>query len=176
MKRIKLFFGLILAVAVVTVVFPLQAQAQGGSLGVFDLQKCLNDSKKGKQARSSLEAKFKKMQTELQAKEKEINKLSTELRKMVEAKNSKPEDLRKKDETLKKKVNIYQEQLGKYNNDMRKSEETSLKPLVDKAVSTAGELGRKRGYVAVLEVQQAGVVYVMDGNDLTSEIIKAIDR
>jgi Skp family chaperone for outer membrane proteins len=30
--------------------------------------------------------------------------------------------------------------------------------------------------VAVLEVQQAGVVYVADGLDLTGEVMKAVDK
>ncbi len=179
MKNINLkIFTLAAAVALVAFIgLSIEARAQqGAAIGVFDLQQVLNDSKKGKAARSGLEAKFKKMQVELKAKESELNKLSGDLRKQVEAKSITPEDFRKKDEELKKKVTAYQEQLAKYNEDMRKSEEAALKPLVDKAVSTAGDLGRQRGYVAVLEIQQAGVVYSADGLDLTAEVMKAVDR
>jgi outer membrane protein len=154
-----------------------EAQAQTPStIGVFDLQKVLNDSKKGKSARSGLETKFKKMQNELKTKENELNKLSGDLRKQVEAKSITPENFRKKDEELKKKVSAYQEQLAKYNEDMRKSEEAALKPLVDKAVAEASNLGRQRGYVVVLEIQQAGVVFAADGLDMTAEVMKAVDK
>jgi outer membrane protein len=179
MKTINRTLFAVIAAAVmlafVSVSFEAQAQTQS-AIGVFDLQKVLNDSKKGKAARSNLEAKFKKMQNELKAKESELNKLSGDLRKQVEAKSITPEAFRKKDEELKKKVTAYQEQLAKYNEDMRKSEEAALKPLVDKAVAVASDMGRQRGYVAVLEIQQAGVVYAADGLDMTAEVMKAVDK
>ncbi len=171
----KIFAVAILASFVLTLA-PVSLYAQQGSIGVFDLQKALSDSKKGKAARANLENKFKKMQNELKAKENELNKLSGELRTMVEKKTGTQDDLRARDEALKKKVAAYQEQLGKYNEDMRKSEESALKPLVDQAVQTAGDLGRSRGYLLVLEVQQAGVIYAEDQVDLTPEIIKVIDK
>ncbi len=174
------FFTLVLAAALLAFFsLSLEAGAQTqtqSNIGVFDLQKVLNDSKKGKAARGNLEAKFKKMQTELKAKESELNKLSGDLRKQVEAKSITPEDFRKKDEELKKKVAAYQDQLAKYNEDMRKSEEAALKPLVDRAIKVAGDLGRQRGHVVVLEIQQAGVVFAADGLDLTSEVMKAVDK
>lgn len=174
-----LSLGLALALAVLILALPVAAQAQTAAqpiVGVFDLQKCLNDSKNGKKARADLESQFKKMQGDLKAKEDEISKLSADLRKMVEARSGNQDELRKKDEDLKKKVNAYQAQLAQYNEDMRKREETALKPLVDKAVKMAGDLGKQRGYILVLEVQQAGVIYALDSMDLTPEIIKAIDK
>ena len=177
MRRFNLkFLSMALALAIIIMGAPSAAQAQQPNVGVFDLQKCLNDSKKGKQARSNLESKFKKMQTELKTKENEITKLSGELRKMVESRSGNQDDMRKRDEDLKKKLAAYQEQHAKYNDEMRKSEETALKPLVDKAVKTASDLGKSRGYILVLEVQQAGVIYALDSIDLTSEIIKAVDK
>jgi outer membrane protein len=180
MRRITKFLSLGLALTVAMAIMGwtagAQAQTPQANIGVFDLQKCLNDSKKGKQARTNLENQFKKMQTDLKSKEDEIAKLSSELRKMVETKSGNQDAMRKKDEDLKKKVNAYQEQLNKYNDDMRKQEENSLKPLVDKAVAAAGDLGRQRGYMLVLEVQQAGVIYALDGMDLTPEIIKVVDK
>lgn len=156
---------------------PAMAQAQQqGNIGVFDLQKVLNDSKKGKAARSKLEATFKKKQDELKKKETEITKQRTELIKLVESKSAKQDDLQKRDEALQKNMIAYQEQLGKANDEMRRDEEASLKPLVDKAVKAAGDLGRQRGYIMVIEVQQAGVVFALDTLDLTGEIIKIVDK
>jgi len=151
------------------------AQAQP-NIGVFDLQKVLNDSKKGKAARATLEKNFKSKQDALKKKEGEITKLRDELVKMVKSKSAKPEELSKKDEELQKLMVAYQEQLGKANDDMRNDEEKALKPLVDKAVQTAGDLGRQRGYIMVIEVQQAGVVFALDNMDLTGDIIKAVDK
>lgn len=153
----------------------LAQQAATPNVGVFDLQKVLNESKKGKAARQKLESTFKTKQGALKTKEAELTKLSGELRKMVESK-AKKEDLVKKDEELQKKMAAYQEQLGKDNDEMRRTEEASLKPLVDKAVKAAGDIGRQRGYIMVIEVQQAGVVYAQDTMDLTTEIIAVVDK
>lgn len=146
------------------------------NVGVFDMQKVLGDSDKGKKAKSGLEDRFKKMQADLKKKEDDINKLSTDLRKLASAASPDMADLRKRDENIKKKVADYQEQLGKSNEEMRKAEETVLKPLVDLAVKTAGDLAKQRGYIVILETQQAGVVYSVDAIDLTSEIISAVDK
>ena len=152
------------------------SSAQDANIGVFDLQKVLADSKKGKAAKADLENSFKKMQADLKKKEDEINKLSGELRQLASSGSAKQDDLRKKDENLKKQVTDYQALLGKYNEDMRKAEEKQLKPLVDKAVKAAGELARARGYAVVLETQQAGVVYALETLDMTSDLIKAVDK
>ena len=177
MNRIKL---LSLAMALAMVVFlGLNADAmaqQQPNIGVFDLQKALNDSKKGKTARTGLENKFKKMQNELKTKEAELTKMNNALKDMAEKRSGSPEEFRKKSDELQQKLNAYNEQLGKYNEDMRKSEETALKPLVDKAVQVAGELGKARGYIMVLETQQAGVIFALDTMDMTKDITTAIDK
>ena len=177
MNRIKTFsLIMVLSLTVVFMGMPSEAWAQQANVGVFDLQKCLNDSTKGKKARANLESKFKKMQDTLKSREKEINTLSSELRKMIEKKSGDQNALRKKDEELKKKVNAYQELLAKNNAEMRTTEESALKPLVDKAVKLATDYGRQRGYIVVLETQQAGVVYAADYIDMTKDIIKGLDK
>ncbi|MGL4208675.1 MAG: OmpH family outer membrane protein [Candidatus Adiutrix sp.] len=179
MKTTKIKVLMLSAVLTLAVAFggvaTAQAQAPITNIGVFDLQKSLSDSKKGKAARNGLENRLKKMQTDLTAKEREVTKLSDDLKKQVEAKAAQ-DVLRRKDEEFRQKYASYQEQMVKYNEEMRKAEETALKPLIDKAVKAAGDIGRQRGYILVLEVQQAGVVYALDAIDITSEVIKEIDR
>ena len=172
-KRLALTWA---AAAALVLNFSGAALAQQTSIGVFDLQKVLGDSKKGKAAKNDLEGNFKKLQGDLKKKEEEINKLSGELRKLASSGTAKQDDLRKKDENLKKQVSTYQEQLAKSNEEMRKLEEQKLKPLADKAVQAAGELAKERGYTVVLETQQAGVVFAIDSVDMTDEIIKAVDK
>jgi len=176
MKHVKLLaLGLALAI-ICSLSINTEAMAQQqANIGVFDLQKALNDSTKGKAARKSLETKFKDMQSKLQAKEKNLTKLNNELKQMAEKRSGSQEDFRKKGEDLNKQLATYNEDLAKYNNEMRTAEENALKPLVDKAVKAAGDLGRKRGYILVLETQQAGVIFALDTMDMTAEIVKAID-
>ncbi len=173
------FLALTLALAVIFltgVSKEARAQGQQPNVGVFDLQKVLNDSKKGKDARKKLETTFKRKQDDLKKKETEITKLRDDLIKLANSGSAKQDDLRKRDEELQKKMVAYQEQLGKSNEEMRVDEEAALKPLVDKAVKTASDLGRQRGYIMVIEVQQAGVVFALDTMDLTPEIVKAVDK
>ena len=151
------------------------AQAQTPNIGVFDLQKALSDSSKGKAAKKKLESTFNKMKSDLQAKEKELDKLQKELQDQAKSKVLSQDALAQKAKTLQEKVRSYQEQLGKYNDEMRKAEENALKPLIDKAVKTAEDLGKKRGYIMVLETQQAGVLYYESSMDLTKEVTKALD-
>ena len=152
------------------------AQTPPPNIGVFDLQKVFADSNRGKEVKRALEADFKKRQDDLQKKEEEIKKLSTELRKLASSASANNDDLRKRDENLKNKVTAYQEQLAKYNEEMRQAEERRMKPLMDSVVKMAGDLAKEKGYVMVLETQRAGVVFAMEAMDMTSDIIKGIDR
>ncbi|MDR1921798.1 MAG: OmpH family outer membrane protein [Candidatus Adiutrix sp.] len=185
--------------------FSVEAEAQQNvNIGVFDLQKTLNDSKQGKAARSSLEAKLKKITTDVDAKKKEIDALSDDLRKQVEdfrkqgedfkkeasaakaptdalrkkedALRKKEDELRKKDEDYQKKRIAYQELVNKSNAEMASAEEAALKPLVDKAIGLAGNIGKARGYILILETQQAGVVYAQDAIDVTADVIKELEK
>ena len=153
-----------------------QAQTPQPNIGVFDLQKVFSESQKGKDVRKALEADFKKRQDELKKKEDEIKKLSTELRQLASSAPASNDDLRKKDEDLKNKVVAYQEQLAKYNDEMRQAEEQKMKPLMDSVVKTAGDQAKEKGYLMVLETQRAGVVFALEAMDMTDDIIKAIDQ
>ena len=152
------------------------AQPSPPNIGVFDLQKVFADSQKGKEVKKALEADFKKRQDDLKKKEDEIKKLSTELRQLASSGSASNDDLRKKDENLKNKVVAYQEQLGKYNDEMRQAEEQRMKPLMDSVVKSAGDLSKERGYIMVLEAQRSGVVFALETMDMTDDLIKALDR
>ena len=152
------------------------AQPSQPNIGVFDLQKVFADSQKGKEVKKALEADFKKRQDDLKKKEDEIKKLSTELRQLASSGSASNDDLRKKDENLKNKVVAYQEQLAKYNDEMRKAEEQKMKPLMDNVVKIAGDQAKERGYLMVLETQRSGVVFALETMDMTNDIIKALDR
>jgi len=165
------------AAAALALIFSGSALAQPAlPVGVFDLQKVFSDSKRGKEVKRALEADFKKRQDELKKKEDEIKKLSTELRQLASSGSAKQDDLRKRDENLKNKVMAYQEQLGKYNNEMRVAEEQKMKPLMDSVVKIAEEQAKQRGYILVLETQRSGVVFALEALDMTNDIIKALDR
>ena len=171
-------FMALVSVAFLTFVFSGSALAQTSqpAIGVFDLQKGFSDSQKGKDVKKALEADFKKRQDELKKKEDEIKKLSTELRQLASSAPASNDDLRKKDENLKNKVVAYQEQLAKYNDEMRQAEEQKMKPLMDSVVKIAGDQAKDKGYHMVLETQRAGVVFALESMDMTNDIIKAIDQ
>jgi len=151
-------------------------QSSPPNIGVLDLQKVFADSARGKEIKKALEADFKKRQDDLKKKEDEIKKLSTELRQLASSASANNDDLRKRDENLKNRVMAYQEQLAKYNDEMRAAEERRMKPLMDSVIKIAGDLAKEKGYVMVLETQRAGVVFALETMDMTNDIIKGIDR
>jgi Skp family chaperone for outer membrane proteins len=151
------------------------AQPSQPNIGVFNMQKVIAESQKGKEVKKALETDFKKRQDDLKKKEDELKKLNTELGQLASSGSASNDDLRKKDENLKNKAMAYQEQLNKDNEEMRKSEEQKMKPLVDSVVQNAVKLAQGRGYIMVLEAQRAVVVFALDTMDMTNDLIKAID-
>jgi outer membrane protein len=173
-KRLAVCLTLGLALAVGIAMLPQIADAQNVvKIGVFDLQRAINKSKKGQAAKAALTKKLDPMEKDLKRRESELEKLQKELE--TQSSMLSPEAKRQKMETLNSKYREFQERVRKFREEVKKSEDASMTPLVNKIVETANKIGREGGYTIVLEGQRAGVIYAPDNLDITNEVIRRID-
>ena len=142
-------------------------------IGVFDLQRAINESKKGQAARSKLMAKFERMQKELNDRESEVNKLQEELENQGAMLS--PEAKYEKDKVLKRKVRDFQDLYRDYQEEMKREEMESTQPIVEEVLRIANNLGAEKGYTLILEGQKSGIIYAPESTDITDEVIKRFD-
>jgi outer membrane protein len=166
-------FALTLAL-VFFLVGPTQAQAQ--NVGVVDLRKAVEDSKTGKTTNNKLQSKLETMQKSVEAKQRELEKKEKDLHAQAQARTISEEAFNKRREELAKDIQSYQEQAQRTNKEMQKALADALNPLFTKAKQAASRIATERGFIIVIDVNEAGVMYYAPTIDITAEITKALDK
>ncbi|TCK06574.1 OmpH family outer membrane protein [Phorcysia thermohydrogeniphila] len=141
---------------------------QGFAVYYVDIQKVLNESNKGKQARSILESKVAQANEKIKQMEEEIKKLKEELKNPVLSKQAKAE----KENQLQQKIRDLQRfkqdtQLEIMN--LEKKYTMEILKEIDKLIK---EYRKKNGIPMIVELRTAGIIAADPKYDLTDKIIK----
>ncbi|MCB0413184.1 MAG: OmpH family outer membrane protein [Bdellovibrionales bacterium] len=162
-----------LGILLVTAMFASPAFAEA-KFGYVDMQKALQSTKAGKQAKASLEKEFNK-------KKKELEKLEADIKKMKE-------DIEKKslvmsDEMKAKKQAEFQREFIKYQQQMAKSQqEISMKerevtlPILQKLKKTIDTIAEKEKYDMIFEKSEQSVLFAKSGLDLTDKVVQEYEK
>jgi outer membrane protein len=151
---------------------PVMAQAQ--KIGYVDLQKALNLSAAGKEAKEKIKAKVQGYDAEVQQRQEELKKLKEDLEKQAmllseEARNAKERDYQQKVKDYQRFTKDIQETLQQTDADLtRKILESLLKVVQD--------VGKKSDYTIILEKTESSLVYADESIDITDQVIKAFDN
>lgn len=167
MKKITIAF-------VVLLLFVTPAIAEM-KIAYVDLQKALNLSKAGAEAKTEIAAQAKEYETEFKIKEGEFLKLKGELEKQAALLS---------DSAKQEKIQEYQKSVGElqqFKQDAQRKlqqEDGKLTQSILKDLSVIlKKMGKDGGYSMILERSEGGLVYVAENlNDLTDELIKAYDK
>ena len=165
-------FILLLLVCVGLVATPALAVEQ--KIGYVDLQKALNLSAAGKEAKEKIKTKVQSYDADVKARQEELKKLKEDLEKQAmllseEARNAKERDYQQKVKDYQRFTKDIQESLQQTDADLtRKILESLLKVVQD--------VGKKQGYTLVLEKTESSIVYADESIDISDEVIKAFDQ
>jgi len=141
------------------------------SYGVVDIQKVILTVDEGVQARKALESEFKKKESELLARQKEIDKVIEDAQKQV-ALLSDEAKLAKQKEIQEKSMSIRSDQM-KYQNEMKGKESQATQKIAARVALIVDGMAKSKGLELVFEASGAGLVYIKDPVDLTPDVIKA---
>lgn len=145
------------------------AYASSGKYGVVDMQQVILTVEEGKNARAQLE-------TEIKAKEAELNKQKQELDKM----NKDWKDqaaLLSEDARMKKQQEFQEKFLALRNAEMefqaniKRKEQKATQQIAAKVAQVVDQIARNKKLVAVFETNSAGLLYLESPVDLTQEVI-----
>jgi len=147
--------------------------AEAVKIGLVDLQKVLVESKKGREPLAKLKADMDTKNRDLDAQEKKIRQMVADLEKQQSvlseaARKDKEKAIQKAKVDLNRTAEDLNREFGERERDVRQR-------LVREVTTVVQDYGKKNGYVLIIEVRAAGVMYSSEGADISKEIIAAYD-
>jgi len=143
--------------------------ADGGKLGYIDMQKALNLSDSGKEAKEQLAAKVKKYQDEINVKQEELKKLKDDLEKQSVLLSETARSNKEKD--YQQKLKEFQRFTKDAQDELQAKDEEFTKKIIEELEKVIQDYGRKNGYSFIF-IRNEGMIYVDDKADVTDDILK----
>lgn len=163
-------FGLVASPALIA--SPVMAQDQ--KIGYVDLQKALNLSAAGKEAKEKIKAKVQGYDVEVQQRQEELKKLKEDLEKQAMLLS---EDARNaKERNYQQKVKNYQRFTKDIQETLQQTDADLTRKILESILKIVKEVGKSEGYSIVLEKTESSLVYADESMDITDEVIKAFDK
>jgi len=163
---------LILAMTLVCCVAVAPAFAADTKLGYIDMQRALNTSEAGKEAKEQLAARVKKYQEEINTKQEEIKKLKDELEKqgMLLAESKRAE----KEKEYQQRLKDFQRFTKDAQDELQGKDEEYTRKILEGMEKIVQEFGRKNGYTFIF-VRNEGMLFADDKADVTDEVLKLLN-
>lgn len=163
MKRIILA-GIVMACITSTSVF-----AADLKLGYIDMQRALNGSEAGKEAKEQLAAKVKKFQDEINVKQEDLKKLKEELEKQGMLLSDSARASKEKD--YQNKLKDFQRFTKDAQDELQGKDEELTRKIFEGMEKVIKEYGSKKGYTFIF-VKNDSMLFVDEKADLTEEVLK----
>ncbi len=171
MKQVVIRVGV--AVALGLFLSTAVAAAAELKLGVVDLQRALNESKAGRQAKEQFKVEFERLQESLKSEKDELDRLKNELEKKSlvlkeDQRQSLADEFERKRRGLRRK-------LEDSDADLRKKDSELTGKILRRLAVVIQEIGSRDDYTVILENSASSVLYGSESIDLTAEVIKTFD-
>ncbi len=158
----------LLAIAAVCLAAP-SVFAADVKLGYIDMQRALNGSEAGKEAKEQLAAKVKKFQDEINLKQDDLKKLKDELEKQGMLLSESARASKEKD--YQNKLKDFQRFTKDAQDELQGKDEEFTRKILEGMEKVIQEYGRKNGYTFIF-VKNESMLFVDEKADLTEEVLK----
>jgi outer membrane protein len=155
--------------------FPLYGWSQAPlKLGYVDMEKAVNDSQAGKDARQKFVAYMNKRRAEAEKKKEDLKTMKQILEKQGALLS---EDVRiQKEQEYQQKVREYQLYLKNLRDDARTKEMEMSKKIIRQIQRIIFSYAKKEHYAMIFEKSRSGLLYASDPLDLTDTIIRIYNQ
>ncbi len=145
--------------------------ADVAKIGLVDFQKVLTTSEAGKEAQQQISEKGKEMEEDLKAKGMAIEEARARFEReaMVMSADARAE----KERDLKIKMLDFKDLEKRYKNEFNQYNMELVNSFKGDVLALAQEIGKKDGYLLILEKNGGGVLYAPSSIDITDRIIDA---
>jgi outer membrane protein len=141
-------------------------------LGYIDMQRALNASEAGKEAKEQLAARVKKYQEEINTKQEDIKKLKDELEKQGMLLSESARAAKEKD--YQQRLKEFQRFTKDAQDELQGKDEEFTRKILEGMEKVIQEFGRKNGYTFIF-VKNEGMLFVDDKVDVTEEVLKLLN-
>lgn len=139
-------------------------------IGYVDLFKALNESKKGLDAKKTLEDIMKGKQEEINKRSAEIEKLQEEIEKQASVLT--PEARKEKEEKRDRLFKDYQRIVRDFQDEIKKREGELTQEILKDLREIINKIGESEGYGVIFEAAEGILLYVPKQFDITERVIK----
>jgi outer membrane protein len=143
-------------------------------IGVVDLQRAINETEDGRQAKRRLKKLFDERQESLNQKQENLKAQKESLERQQEVLS---------EDALKKKVEKYQADLMElqneyvqYQQELSQKEGELTQKILEKMQGILRRIGQTEGYTLIIEANEGGVVWVPSNLDLTDVLIQRYNQ
>jgi outer membrane protein len=143
-------------------------------IGVVDLQRAINETEDGRQAKRRLKKLFDERQKSLNGKQESLKSQKESLERQQDVLS---------EDALKKKVEKYQADLMElqneyvqYQQELTQKEAELTGKILEKMQEILRRLGQTDGYTLIVEANEGGIVWVPSNLDLTDVLIQRYNR
>ncbi|HEY4744544.1 MAG TPA: OmpH family outer membrane protein [Desulfuromonadaceae bacterium] len=160
---------LVLSVLFASCVASSAAVAADLKIGYVEMQRALNSSDAGKEAKEQLAARLKKYQDEINVKQDELKKLKDELEKQGTFLTDATRATKEKD--YQQKLKEFQRFTKDAQDELQQKDEEFTRKILEGMEKVIQEYGRKNGYTFIL-VRNESMLFADEKADVTDDVLK----
>jgi len=144
--------------------------ADVAKIGIIDFQRILETSSAGKKAQTEISKQGKQMEADLKGKGAEIEEIKKKLEReaLVMSKEMREE----REREIRIKINDFKTLQKKYMTNFKMQEQRLVNRIQKDIFKIVEEIGKKEGYLLILERREGGVLYFPKTNDITDKLIQ----
>lgn len=148
--------------------------ADVAKIGIVDFQKILEASSAGKSAQAEIKKRGKKMEDDLKAKGAAIEEKKKQFER--EALVLSAEAREEKERELRINIGDFKALQKKYAEEFKEFEGKLIVDIQKDLIGLVNELGKKDGYLLILEKRETGVLYAPQTIDITDQLIELYNK
>lgn len=168
MKSMKIILWM--AIGLIFLGVPTSFGADVAKIGVIDFQQILEKSSPGKAAQAEIKKKGRKMEKELKKKGASIEESKKKLERERLVMNR--EMRQEKEREIRININDLKTMQKKYMADFKIYENQLVNEIQKEVLEIVEAIGKKSGYLLILERREGGALYYPSSIDLTDRVIK----
>jgi outer membrane protein len=164
MKRFSLWV-MVVAMSLI----PLSAMSQALNIVYVDIQRVMQESDKGKEAKKALTEEADKLKKTLDGKQDELQKMKDAIEK--QGAMITPDARAEKEKQYQNKVKDYQRLYNDYQGELQQKDQELTQKILKELEEVVRNLGEKEKYTLILEKSQAGILFASSAIDITGKVI-----
>lgn len=159
----------VLAVLLTSCIAAGTAFAADTKIGYIDMQRAINTSESGKEAKEQLATRLKKYQDEINVRQDDLKRLKDELEKQGMLLSESARASKEKD--YQQKLKEFQRFTKDAQDELQGKDEEFTRRILEDMEKVIQEYGRKNGYTFIF-VKNESMLFVDEKADLTDEVLK----